>query len=112
MCPTVENPDLILQETGDCQGPAHYRLAECGSIQAIQARPDHPERVVSPAVVIQLICNRLNQSQIDLFATRFNNKLAHFVTPVSDPLAWAVDALSLSCEDLDPYLFMLAYPPP
>ena len=28
-------------------------------------------------------------------ATRFNKKQAHFVSPVHDPLPWAVDALSL-----------------
>ena len=42
---------------------------------------------------------------MDLFATRFNNKLPQFVLPVPDPQAWAVDALSLSWEDLDPYAF-------
>ena len=60
----------------------------------------HPE-------VFKAICNRWHQPQVDLFATRFNNKLPQFVSPVPDPRAWAVDALSLSWEDLDPY----AYPP-
>lgn len=40
---------------------------------------------------------------IDLFATRWNNRLPVFVSPVHDPLAWAVDAMSLSWEG------MLAY---
>ena len=55
--------------------------------------------------VFQAICNRWHQPQIDLFAMRFNNKLAQFVSPVPDPQAWAVDALSLPWEDLDPYAF-------
>ena len=59
----------------------------------------HPE-------VFQAICCRWHQSQVDLFATRFNNKLPQFVSPVPDPQAWAVDALSLSWEDLDPYAFL------
>ena len=58
----------------------------------------HPE-------VFQAICSRWHQPQVDLFATRFNNKLPQFVSPVSDPHTWAVDALSLSWEDLDPYTF-------
>ena len=45
------------------------------------------------------------QPQVDLFATRFNNKLPLFVSPVPDSQAWAVDALSLPWEDLDPYAF-------
>ena len=44
--PTVENPDLVLQETVDSQRPIHYRLAEFGSRQAIQSMPDHSDRIV------------------------------------------------------------------
>ena len=55
--------------------------------------------------VFQAVCPRWHQPQVDLFATRFNNKLPQFVSPVPDPQAWAVDALSLSWEDLDPYAF-------
>ena len=55
--------------------------------------------------VFQAVCSRWHQPKVDLFATRFNNKLPQFVSPVPDPQAWAVDALSLSWEDLDPYAF-------
>ena len=73
--------------------------------------------------VFHSICNRWHHSQIDLLATRFNKKLTRFVSPVPDPQArfnkkltrfvspvpdppaWAVDALSLPWEDLDPYAF-------
>ena len=58
----------------------------------------HPE-------VFSAVCSK---PQVDLCATRFNNKLPQFVSPVPDPQAWAVDALSLSWEDLDPYAFSLA----
>ena len=55
--------------------------------------------------VFQTICRRWHRPQIDLFATRFNNKLPQFVSPVPDSLAVAVDALSLQWEDLDAYAF-------
>ena len=55
--------------------------------------------------VFQTICSRWHRPQIDLFATRFNNKLPLFVSLVLDPLATAVDALSLPWEDLDAYTF-------
>ena len=77
LCPAMEDLDLVYQKTSDSQSPTYSRPAEHGSRQAIQARPDHPNRV----------------PQIDLFATRFNNKLLLFVSPVPDPLATAVDAL-------------------
>ena len=49
LCPTVENLDLVHQETSDSQSLTYSRLAQCGSRQTIQARPDHPNRVVSPS---------------------------------------------------------------
>ena len=53
--------------------------------------------------VFQAMCSRWHQPQVDLFATRFNNKLPRLVSPVPDSLAWAVDALSLPWDYLDPY---------
>ena len=55
--------------------------------------------------VFQQICNQWHRPQIDLFATRFNHKLPQFVSPVPDSLAVAVDALTLSWDDLDAYAF-------
>ena len=46
MCPPVENLDLVYQQTSNSKGLTHSRPAECGSRQTIQARPDHPDRMV------------------------------------------------------------------
>ena len=56
--------------------------------------------------VFNLLCSRWFRPQVDLFATRFNHKLPKFVSPVPDPTAWAVDAMSLSWETLDAYAFL------
>ena len=55
--------------------------------------------------VFAQICHRWHLPKVDLFATRYNCKLPQFVSPVPDPKAWAVDALSLSSENLDLYAF-------
>ena len=68
VCPSVENPDLVYQQTGYSQSPTHPRSAEHGSRQAIQTRGWSLLEEV-----FQAICNRWHQSQIDLFATRFIN---------------------------------------
>ena len=85
MCPTVENLDLVYQETSDSQSPTHTRPIECGSRQAIHTRPDHQNRMVSPSRGL-----RNNMQQVtpatDLFAMRFNNKLPQIVSPV--PVPW------------------------
>ena len=45
--------------------------------------------------VFQAICNQWHRPTVDLFATRFNNKLPQFVSLVPDPLAWPVEAIAL-----------------
>ena len=55
--------------------------------------------------VFTLLCSRWTQPQVDLFATWFNHKLPQFVSPVPDPTAWAVDALSLHWDQLEAYAF-------
>ena len=52
-----------------------------------------------------LLCQTWHYPQVDMFATRYNCKLVQFVSPIPDPKAWSVDALTLSWEDLDMYLF-------
>ena len=47
--PYLENPDLLLQETGNCQRLTHLRPTECGRQQAIQIRPDNSNGMVSPS---------------------------------------------------------------
>ena len=55
--------------------------------------------------VFNLLCSRWAPPQVDLFATRYNYKLPKFVSPVPDSKAWAVDALSLTWQNLDVYAF-------
>ena len=45
------------------------------------------------------------QPMIDLFATRFNHRLPIYVSPVPDPGAWEIDALTMSWANLLAYAF-------
>ena len=49
MCPTMENLDLVYQTSSNSKSPTYPRAAECGSRQAIQAGPDHSNRMVPPS---------------------------------------------------------------
>ena len=100
LCPSLENLDLVHRETSDSEGPTNSRPLKCSGRQIVQIGTDHPNRMVFEA-----LSNRWHQPQTDLFATRFNNKLPLFVSPVPDPMVTAVDALSLPWEDLDAYAF-------
>ena len=71
------------------QSLTHSRPAERGRRQAIQARPDHPNRVVSPSRGLPNYAAGWHLPKIDLFATSFNNKLPL----LPEPLATAVGSL-------------------
>ena len=102
---TRENLDWVHQKSSNSQRPTPFwpanvvadKLSKLG--QTIQTEWPLLQEV------FQTICSWWHRFQIDLFATRFNNKLPLLVSPIPDPLATAVDALSLPWEDLDTYAF-------
>ena len=57
--------------------------------------------------VFRALCQLWESPLVDLFATRWNHKLPQFVSPIPDPSAWQVDALSMDWDQLYGY----AYPP-
>ena len=59
------------------------------------------------SAVFQAIVLHWGNPNIDLFATSLNFKVTTFVSPVPDPKAYAVDAMSLSWEGM----FAYAFPP-
>ena len=66
----------------------------------------HTEWSLNPKV-FQTITAMWGKPHIDLFATRWNHKIETFVSPVPDPMAMAVDALSLDWTGM----FAYAFPP-
>ena len=63
------------------------------------SRPDRPsptEWKLNPVVFRWLMQTVPYPPLVDLFATRFNNQLPLFVSPIPDPLAVAYDALASS----------------
>ena len=105
VCPTVANPVLVYQTADNPQGTSHPRLAERDSRQAIQTWPDHSNRVVTSSRSVPSCMLKVAPATSGPVCHQVHKKLPQFVSPVPDPQAWAVDALSLSWEDLDPYAF-------
>ena len=103
--PTMENLDLVCGKTSESQSPTHPRLTECGSRQAIQARPDHPDRVVSPSRGFPI-----NMQQV---APASNRSICHEVQQqVTSICVTGTGSPGLSCgctqstlENLDAYAF-------
>ena len=69
---------------------ARHRLAECGRRQAIQARPDHPNRVVSPSgglpsnmqqvapASTRSICHEIQQQVASTRSPNYSSECAQF----------------------------------
>ena len=55
--------------------------------------------------VLSPVWQKWFKPQIDLFATQFSRRLPLYVSPVPDPAAWAIDALSINWENLIAYAF-------
>ena len=64
----------------------------------------HTEWSLSPET-FKWVKSLWDAPMIDLFATRWNHKLPTFVSPVPDPMAFAVDALSISWNGMVAYAF-------
>ena len=73
--------------------------------EKLQTQSGDTDRVVPISAGFSSLVFQMGPSRVDLFATRFNHRLPKFVSPVPDQSAWAVDALSLSWENLDAYAF-------
>ena len=81
VCPSVENPDLVYQETGNPQSLTHPRPTECDSRQSIQTRPDHSNRMVPsprglPSHILllasapsRLVCHQFQQQTAQVCVT-------------------------------------------
>ena len=103
VCPTVENPVLVHQKSGDPQGTSHPRPAD--SRQAIQAWPDHSNTVVtSPRSVL---------SYMLLVAPASSGSVCHQIQQQSTPFCvtstrppgMGSGHTQPSWEGLDPYAF-------
>ena len=99
----------LLDDNHICARARH--IPGCRNVLAdALSRPDKPsptEWMLHPRA-FQMVCENHHRPLIDLFATNRNNQLPVYVSPLPDPQAYAVDALSMSWEDLDAY----AFPPP
>ena len=55
--------------------------------------------------VFKQICQKWFTPHVDLFATHLNHKLPLYISPVSDPNAWDIDALNLNWTGLTAYAY-------
>ena len=98
-------PVLVQSETCCPKGQTHPRLSECDCGQVVSARPHNSDGMVYSSGGIQPPVSTWHCPQVDMFLTRYSCRLTKFLSPVPDPNAWEVDALTVSWENLDMYAF-------
>jgi len=85
----------------------HFFPKHLNVLADLQSRPHQvlsSEWTLQRSVFSRLL-TRFPDMEVDLFATRLNNRLPRFVSPFPDPLAVDSDALTMSWDGLQAYAF-------
>ena len=96
MCSPVGNHDLVPSLPDNYKRQAHSRCLNV-KVQATEWSL-HPR-------VFKQICQKWFCPLVDLFATRLNQKVPLYVSPVSDQHAWNTDALNINLSGLTAYAY-------
>ena len=91
--PTMENPVLVHQETGNSQGISHPRPAERDSRQVIQTWLDHSDGVVPSPRGFQNYMLPVAPATSGPVCHQIQQQTTTVCVTGSGPQAWAVDAL-------------------
>ena len=105
MCPIVENPVLVHQETGNSQGTSHPWLAERDSRQAIQARPDHPDGMVPLPRSVQIYMLPVASATGGPVCHQIQQQTATVCVTGSGPPGMGSGCTQPVMGNLDPYTF-------
>ena len=109
LCSNVENPHLVSPKQCHTR-KTRTGFTQCNSGQPLKEEPYPTNRVVPISTDLQTNFQTFGESPVDLFATSLNKKLPTYVSPIPDPQAWEVDALSIPWENLvafDPIALLL-----
>ena len=104
LCPSMVTPVLV--QSGQVVLKARHIP---GRLNVIADKLSRQGQIIQTEWSLHQVFNLLVQTwhrpQVAMFATKYNCKLAQYVSPVPDPNAWAVDALTVSWENRDMYAF-------
>ena len=103
----MENHDLVPSFSHHIESQAQSRVSECDGRPTFQVESGTVDRMVTTSTGVQTDLPRWFTPHVDLFATNVNHKLPLYVSPISDPKAWDIDALNINWTGLTAY----GYPP-
>ena len=96
---------MLSPKRNNSEGSTHPKLVECHSRQAFQTQPADPDRLVPLSACVQSLVLEIVPATCRPVCNPLQPQTSKFVSPVQDQTAWAVDAMSLSWENLDVYAF-------
>ena len=96
---------LVRVSEHNSPGKTHSRLSERDSRPPISSEPANTDRVVPTPRYREPYLQALGTPEIDMFATLSNSHLPRFMSPVPEPRALAVDALSQDWQGRSMYMF-------
>ena len=103
----MESPVLVQNPEYQIQNPAHSGQIKYDCRRSLETRSS-PSYGMEPSLN-RLVANQVfrlwNTPHLDLFATRFNNLLPLFVSPVRDHRTCAVDTISMDWRNFTGYAF-------
>ena len=83
----------------------HSRLPQCASRLVISAKPAHHNRASPHPKVVKLIFRLWGTPVVDMFATVHNTYLPQFISPVPEPQALVIAALTQDWQVRSMYMF-------
>ena len=86
-------------------GETHSRLPERDSRPPISSESANTDRVVPTPEIVKRIFRFWGTPEVNMFATLSNSHLPRFMSPVPEPRALAVDALSQDWQGRSMYMF-------
>ena len=86
-------------------GQTDSGLPQCDSRPVIPAEPAHHDRVEPPTQSSESTIQTMGSPVVDMFATVHNTHLPQFMSPVPEPRALAIDALSQDWQGRSLYMF-------
>ena len=101
----MENLDLVFQKTSNSESQTHSRPLKCSGGQTFQTGSDHPNRMVPPSGDFSSPVQQVAPASNRYLCYEIQQQVAHVCITSSGSMATAVDALSLSWENLDAYAF-------
>ena len=94
VCAHVEDHDMVPSLSNNIESQTHSRVSECDGLPLIQVQPGAVDRVVTASAGVQTDLPQVVHSSCRPVCHSSEPQLPLYVSPIPDPKAWDIDALT------------------